>query len=66
MVDTFKRELGKSRKELGNDAALTHFVSVYRLTPNRSTDLGKASPELKFAGRIKSIFHKLLPEKKKG
>ncbi|XP_029643886.1 uncharacterized protein K02A2.6-like [Octopus sinensis] len=63
-VDTFKRALRKVN-ELSDDEALSNFLRIYRVTPNPSTNSGKSPTKLMFTRRIKSIFDKLLPEKKR-
>ncbi|XP_014777996.1 uncharacterized protein K02A2.6-like [Octopus bimaculoides] len=64
-VDTFKRALRKSNKEIIAEVALQQFLRVYQLTPNPNTPADMSPAELMFARKIKSVFNKLLPGKKR-
>ncbi|XP_052827148.1 uncharacterized protein K02A2.6-like [Octopus bimaculoides] len=64
-VDTCKRALRKSNKEVTDEVALQQFLSVYSVTPNPNTPAGSTPAELMFAKKVKSVFNKLLPGKKR-
>ena len=60
-VDTFKRALKKNN---GLDTE-QQFLSIYRITPNPNTISGKSPAELMFSRKIRSVFDRLLPVRKK-
>ena len=64
-VDTFKRALKKNRNIDTDDRTIQKFLAIYRVTPNPSNDLNSSPAELMFARKIRSIFDRLLPDKKK-
>ena len=64
-VDTFKRALQKNRHLDTDERTIQKFLAIYRVTPNPNNDV-KASPaDLMFARKIRSIFDRLLPDRKK-
>ena len=64
-VDTFKRALQKNKDMDTDEHTIQKFLAVYRITPNPNNDLNSSPAELMFARKIRSIFDRLLPEKKK-
>ena len=64
-VDTFKRALQKNKDTDTDEHTIQKFLAVYRITPNPNNDLNSSPAELMFARKIRSIFDRLLPEKKK-
>ncbi|XP_029639680.1 uncharacterized protein K02A2.6-like [Octopus sinensis] len=63
-VDTFKRALRKSIKEVTDVVALQQFLRVYHVIPNLNAPAGRSTMALMFARKVKSVFDKLLPGKK--
>ena len=47
------------------ESSIQQFLSVYRITPNPNTISGKSPAELMFSWKICSVFHRLLPVRKK-
>ncbi|XP_029633827.1 uncharacterized protein LOC115209534 [Octopus sinensis] len=64
-VDIFKRALRKSNKEVTDEVTLLQFLRVYQVTPNLNTPGANSPAELMFARKVKSVFDKLLPGKKR-
>ena len=64
-VDTFKRALQKNKDIDTDEHTIQKFLAVYRVTPNPNNDLKSSPAELMFARKIRSIFHRLLPDRKK-
>ncbi|XP_052831270.1 uncharacterized protein K02A2.6-like [Octopus bimaculoides] len=64
-VDTFKRILRKSNKEVMDEVDLQKFFRVYRVTPKPNIPARMSPAELMFARKIKSVFNKLLPGQKR-
>ena len=46
---------------LEENEELQKFLLIYRITPNVNVSGGKALAELIFAGKIRSVFDKLIP-----
>ena len=63
-VDTFKRALQKNRNMDTDERTIQKFLAIYRVTPNPNNDLKSSPAELMFARKIRSIFDRLLPDKK--
>lgn len=63
-VDTFKRAL---RKASGSptDKSIQQFLQAYRVTPNANIETSKTPAEVMFGRKVRSIFHKLLPNQDK-
>ena len=51
-VDTFKRTLKKNNGLDMEESSIQQFLSVYRITPNPNTILGKSPAELMFSQKI--------------
>eukprot|EP00106_Octopus_bimaculoides_P018109 XP_014785551.1 PREDICTED: uncharacterized protein K02A2.6-like [Octopus bimaculoides] len=64
-VDTFNRALKKANKEATDAVTIQQFLMVYSVTPNPNAPEGSSLAELMFARKVKSVFNKLLPVKKK-
>ncbi|XP_029639528.1 uncharacterized protein LOC115214468 [Octopus sinensis] len=64
-VDSFKRALKKVNKEATDKVTIQQFLRVYRVTPNPNVPEGSSPAKLMFARKVKSVFDKLLPVKKK-
>ena len=63
-VDTFKRAL-KTSNGGSTEPALQQFLQVYRLTPNKNMLSAMTPTKIIFARKIRSVFDKLIPNKKK-
>ena len=63
-VCTFKKALKKTNGTGMEEENIQQFLSVYRITPNHSAISGMSPAELMFARKIRSVFDRLLPEKK--
>ena len=63
-LDIFKRALKNSNGE-STKAVLQQFLQVYRLTPNKNVPSVMSPAEIVFARKIRSVFDKLIPNKKK-
>lgn len=48
-----------------DDGNIQQFLSIYRITPNPNAISGMSPAELMFARKIRSVFNRLLPERKK-
>ena len=64
-IDTFKRALKKINGTSIDDGNIQQFFSVYRITPNPNGISGMSPAELMFARKIRSVFNRLLPKKKR-
>ncbi|XP_052823598.1 uncharacterized protein K02A2.6-like [Octopus bimaculoides] len=64
-VDTFKEALRKSNKEVTDEVAFQQFLRVCCVSSNPNTPAGVSPAELMFAGKIKPVFNKLLPGKRR-
>ncbi|XP_014769106.1 uncharacterized protein K02A2.6-like [Octopus bimaculoides] len=64
-VDIFKSALRKPNKEVTDEVAFQSFLRVYHVTPNPNTPAGLSPAKLMFVRKIKSVFNKLLPGKKR-
>ena len=64
-VDTFKRVLKKTNGAGTDDGNIQQFLSIYRITPNPNRISGMSPAELMFARKIRSVFNRLLPKKKR-
>lgn len=64
-VDTFKRALKKTNGTNTDDGNIQQFLSIYRITPNPNAISGMSPAELMFARKIRSVFNRLLPDRKK-
>ena len=64
-IDTFKRTLKKTNGTSIDDGNIQQFLSVYRITPNPNGISGMSPAELMFARKIRSVFNRLLPKKKR-
>ena len=63
-MNTFKRALKKSNGG-STEATLQQFLQVYWLTPNENVPLAITPAEIMFAWKIRTVFGKLIPNKKK-
>ena len=64
-IDVFKRAIKKANGIETENEKLQEFLSIYRITPNPNTNANMSPTELMFARKIRSIFDKLIPSKKK-
>lgn len=64
-VDTFKRALKKNLTTDTDEQCIQTFLAIYRVTPNPNNNVNSSPAELMFARKIRSVFDRLLPEKKK-
>ena len=64
-VDTFKRALKKKPKDsTPKRKALKLFLMVYRITPNQNIKGNLSPAEIMYARKIRSVFDRLLPNRK--
>lgn len=64
-VDTFKRALRKNNGIDTEEKSLQKFLAVYMITPNQNTNANLSPAEIMFARKIRSVFDRMLPNKKK-
>ncbi|XP_014774312.1 uncharacterized protein LOC106872013 [Octopus bimaculoides] len=64
-VDPFNKALKKANKEAMDKVAIQQFLRLYRVTLNPNVSEGSPPTELMFARKVKSVFDKLLPVKRK-
>ena len=64
-IDVFKRAIKKANGIKAENEELQEFLSIYRITPNPNTNANMSPVELMFTRKIRSIFDKLIPSKKK-
>ena len=64
-VDTFKRALQKNQDADTDERAIQRFLAIYRVTPNPDNNTNASPMDLMFARKVRSIFDRLLPSKKK-
>ena len=62
--DTFKRVLKKSEGEESDQKMLQQFLSIITIMLNLNTRSGMLLGKLMFARKIKSVFNKIIPERK--
>ena len=63
-IDTFKRAL-KTNGTGTDDGNIQQSFSIYRITPNPNGISGISPAELIFSRKIRSLFNRLLPKKKR-
>ena len=63
-LDVSKRAIKKANGIEAENEELQEFLSIYRITPYPNANANMSPAELMFAGKIRSIFDKLISSKK--